>query len=487
MTTRLRAADLAFWALLAAIVTSHAVVLWQSITANRLWEDEAFNLSVPLNLLSGAGYTSDGTLSGSTLTPFDPRISTGPVVLLPVAAVLATGIDLVVGGRIVPALFFVSLLIAVALLGRRVGGRWGALAAIAMPLMFTAASLPSPIQGPADVLGEIPAAALIAWSLVVLERRPWLAGLLIGLAVQAKYLSLLAVPAIVVGYVLLRLGTPWVKRIRGMILPAVLVVVPTVVVEVSALLALGPRGFWEHVGMTRGFLLDGGQSSRGVGADAKLGALFASWHVPSIVVVVVAIVLGALVVTAVMFGRRRGIRWRSVVSDPRAPVVLAAAVGVATYLAWWLTAAHLPAWVRHPALGIFAFTPVLAAAVVPLVRALIRASSGWRVVGAVGASGLVVFAAVSVAGAVGGALSEDGSKLAAQRMHAETLASADEEWIATQWDQRISLIVMSGSHAALTDAPAEVVSEMPTLVRSDRTDCVGPTIAAVGRYALCAP
>lgn len=487
MMRGVRATDVAFWLVVAAATVAHAIVLWQSVTAHRLWEDEAFNLSVPLNLLAGNGYTSDGTLSGSTLTPFDPRISTGPTVLLPIAAVLATGADLVTGARIIPALYFVALLGALAVLGRRVGGRWGALAAITLPLLFTAASPPSPIQGPADILGEIPAAAFIAWAVVVLERRPWLAGLLLGLAVQAKYISLLAVPAVVVGYLLLTVGRSWGERVRGMILPAGLVVVPTAVVEIIALIALGPRGFWEHVGMTRGFLLDGGQASRGVGVDGKLSVLASSWHVPAFVAVIALSIALALAVLGVWCARRRGIRWADVRSDGRVMIVLTAVVGTVIYLLWWMSAGHLPAWVRHPAPGILAFVPVVAAATVPLDRTLFRARGAWRIAGAIGAVSLAGVSLSSAVVAVGGALSEDGSKLAAQRAHAAMLEDAGEAWIATQWDQRISLIVMSGSHAALTDAPAEVVGEMPTLVRSDRTECAGETVTAFGGYALCAP
>src|SRR5690606_23910770 len=170
----------AFWLLAAALIVAHAIIAWHSLAVMRFWEDEAFNLTVPLNLVAGLGYTSDGALSGSTLTPFDPRISTGASVLIPVAGVLATGIDPVIGARLVPLAYWLLLLAGLGILGHRVGGRWAALVAVAVPLTFNSALTISPIQGPADLLGEIPAAAMFVWALLVLPRRAWLAGLFVG-------------------------------------------------------------------------------------------------------------------------------------------------------------------------------------------------------------------------------------------------------------------------------------------------------------------
>src|SRR5690606_33137444 len=140
----------------------------------RLWEDEAFNLTVPINLLAGLGYTSDGTLSGSELTPFDERISTGPVVLLPVAAVIGMGADPVIGGRSIALLFWIALIAGTFILGKGAAGRWGGLVGAAVPLALNLNQLPSPVQGPTDILGEVPSAALIVWAIVAARRRPWL-------------------------------------------------------------------------------------------------------------------------------------------------------------------------------------------------------------------------------------------------------------------------------------------------------------------------
>lgn len=470
----------------AVVAASHLVVAWHSLTLARFWEDEAFNLTVPVNLVQGLGYTSDGTLSGSELTPFDPRISTGPAVLLPIAAVLAAGGDLVVGARAVPLLYFVALIVAVAVLGRRLAGRWGALVAAAVPVAFTAAALPSPIQGPADVLGEVPAAALLAWAVVVLAKRPWLAGLLVGLAIQAKYISLLALPAMVIGFVLLTIGLPWLVRVRRLVVPALLVAAPTVAMELYALVALGPVGFRDHLRRTVDFVRDGGQTDRASGPAAKAAALLESWYLPPVLVVVALLIVAALFAWAAADLLRRRKPMVGVLADPRTVAVVVASVGVVTYLAWWLTAGHLPAWVRHPAPGILAFVPVLMAAAVAAVRRLWSRGRAGAATAAVAGGALAVAVGAQVVLAGVAALPGGNSPLAAQRAAASVLAESDADWIATRWGPRVGIVVLAGAHVALTDAPPEVIADYPRLASVD-DGCRGPAIVTATPYVLCAP
>ena len=511
MTTLRRLSDGGFWLLAALLAGAHLVVLWQSITANALWEDEAFNLTVPLNLIAGLGYTSDGTLSGSTLTPFDARISTGPVVLLPIAAVLALGADLVTGARLVPAAFYLALVVAVWVLGRRIGGRWAGLLAVTVPLAFDAAAPPSPIQGPADILGEVPAAALLAWALVVVQRRPWLAGLLLGLAIQSKYISLLAAPALVLAVWVSLPGVALLARVRALVLPAVLAIVPTAVVELCALIALGPAGFVQHLRSTVGFVRNAGQPGATSTVADKLATLSASWHVPGALAAVTTAAVVLLIVAAIIVVRRM-----PALGDTRvgggapvrdsAPLLVGAAFGALTFVAWWATAVHTPLWVRHPAPGLLAFVPVLFAFVVPALGVLWRAGESRRDAQPRGdesrsgrtaatwlARGAVTVAAVLVAvvpaaqavSAARGALASDGAVLAHQRAVAAQIATADAEWIATQWGGTVSLVVLAGSHVALTDAPPENIAGYPVLA-TDPAACAEPLVAA-SPFVVCAP
>ena len=510
MTALQRLGGVGFWLLAALLAGAHLIVLWQSVTANPLWEDEAFNLTVPLNLIAGHGYTSDGTLSGSTLTPFDARISTGPVVLLPIAAVLALGGDLVAGARLIPAAFYLALLAAVWLLGRRVGGRWAGLLAVTVPLAFDAAGSSSPIQGPADILGEVPAAALLAWALVVVQRRPWLAGLLLGLAIQSKYISLLAAPALVLAVLVSLPGIPLMRRLRAVVLPAVLALVPTVIVELCALIALGPAGFVQHLRATAGFVRTAGQPGVATSVPEKLATLSESWRLPGALAAVTAVVVILLIVAAVVVVHRMpGLGELRVGAGTRvretAPLLVGAAAGTLTFVGWWATAVHTPLWVRHPAPGLLAFVPVLFAFVVPALVVLWRAgawgrrgerradegaSAGratiWLRRGAVALAAALV-AVVPVTQAVSAArdaLASDGAVLAHQRAVAAEIATTDAEWIATQWGGAVSLVVLAGAHVALTDAPPENIAGYPVL-STDPAACERPLVSAPP-FVVCA-
>lgn len=479
-----RARTILFWAAAVALLAGHVILAWHSLTVWRFWEDEAFNLTVPRNLLAGLGYASDGALSGSVITPFDPRISTGPVVLLPVAATLATGMDPVLAARLVPLAFWVLLLAGLAVLGRRIGGRWAALLAVAVPLAFTADAGVSPIQGPADLLGEIPAAALVVWALVVLPRRAWLAGLLVGLAVQAKLIALLVLPAFAVALWVLSDGRGWARLLdtlrRGW-LPLLLVGVPTLLVELAALLSLGPAGFVEHLRALVRFVRSGGQGDAASSVLQKLGTLADSWSLPTAVAVLGAVLALALAVTGVVRC------WRTATDSERLVIAyaLAALVGALAFVGWWATASRLPLWVRHPAPGVFAFFPVIAAVAVWAVPRLGR----QRAVRALGAAAAGVLAAIVAAGAVLHVVAcfeprdvtLEGQRGAVAPL-AEWVADNDVEWLAADpWGAAVAPIVLTGAHLGLADAPA--MADEPRLTGGA---CATKTLADSGYFRICA-
>lgn len=476
-----RARTVLFWVLAAALVIGHVIVAWHSLFVWRLWEDEAFNLTVPRNLLAGLGYSSDGALSGSTITPFDPRISTGPVVLMPIAAVLATGIDIVVGGRLIPVAYWVLLLGGLAVIGHRIGGRWAALLAVAVPLAFTASAPPSPLQGPADILGEVPAAALLVWALIVLPRRAWLSGLLVGLAVQAKLIALLALPAFALALWVLSDGHGW-ERLRGTLrrswLPLILVGVPTLLFELAALISLGGNGYVIHLRELVGFLRSGGQGASTT-VLAKLETLADSWSVPAPIALLAALLLVGAIVTGLLLSR--------VALQPSDRLVLAyataAAVGTLAFVGWWATASHLPLWVRHPSVGIFAFMPVLAAVGVWSAQRIPRRSTAQIVAACSAAFALIVG---------GGALahtassfSPRGQTLADQRIavapFAEWVSETGTEWLAAEpWGAAVPAIVLTGAHVGLSDADA-----MAGVPRLTGLQCVTETVIENAWYRIC--
>ena len=480
-----RTRTILFWAVAAALLIGHVIVAWHSLVVWRFWEDEAFNLTVPRNLLAGLGYSSDGALSGSTITPFDPRISTGPVVLLPVALLLTTGIDPVVAARLIPLAYWVLLLAGLAVIGRRIAGRWAALLAVAVPLAFTAGAGVSPIQGPADLLGEIPAAALLVWALIVLPRRAWLAGLLVGLAIQAKLIVLLALPAFAVALWVLSDGTGW-ARIRDLLrrawLPLVLVAVPTLVFELVALASLGFGGFVEHLRNLVTFVRSGGQGDAATSVFQKLGALADSWSLPGVFAAVGAVIAIGLATAGVV------IRWRSATPAERIVIAyaLAAFVGALAFVGWWATASRLPLWVRHPAPGVFAFFPIIAAVAI---WAVVRMPRGRaiRIVGVAAASALAL---VVAAGGVLHVAAQFAPRtlitLEEQRTGVAPLAAwvedNDVEWLAADpWGAAVAPIVLTGAHVGLFDAVA-----MQDAPRLTGLACTTETLADSGYFRICA-
>ncbi|WP_350353018.1 hypothetical protein ABS642_08750 [Microbacterium sp. A8/3-1] len=480
-----RTRTILFWAVAAALLIGHVIVAWHSLVVWRFWEDEAFNLTVPRNLLAGLGYSSDGALSGSTITPFDPRISTGPVVLLPVALLLATGIDPVIAARLIPLAYWVLLLAGLAVIGHRIAGRWAALLAVAVPLAFTAGAGVSPIQGPADLLGEIPAAALLVWALILLPRRAWLAGLLFGLAIQAKLIVLLALPAFAVALWVLSDGTGW-ARIRDLLrrawLPLVLVAVPTLLFELVALASLGFGGFVEHLRNLVNFVRSGGQGDAATSVFQKLGALADSWSLPGVIAAVGAVIAIGLAAAGVV------LRWRSATPAERIVIAyaLAAFVGALAFVGWWATASRLPLWVRHPAPGVFAFFPIIAAVAIWAVMRMPRGRA-VRMVGVAAASALAL---VVAAGGVLHVAAQFAPRtlitLEEQRTGVAPLAAwvedNDVEWLAADpWGAAVAPIVLTGAHVGLFDAVA-----MQDAPRITGLACTTETLADSGYFRICA-
>ncbi|WCM56057.1 hypothetical protein [Microbacterium sp. EF45047] len=140
-----------------------------------------------------------------------------------------------------------------------------------------------------------------------------------------------------------------------------------------------------------------------------LDAWFLPWWMPLLAVLAALL----LIVGGFWAGRRNGagipVRVRATTA--------ATVAGLANYLGWWSLSSDLPLWVRHPAPGIFAFVPILAAVAVWGARMLWRAD--------LRPAGAAVRGGVAVAVGVIGLTAAAGDVLHAQRpfMPQETLAA----------------------------------------------------------------
>ncbi|MGN6200196.1 ArnT family glycosyltransferase, partial [Humibacter sp.] len=383
------------------------------------------------------------------------------------------GIDPVVGGRLVSLIFYAGLLVALWLLGRRIAGRWGALIAIVVPLALNTNQLPSPVQGPVDILGEFPAAALIAWSIVFVRRRPWLAGLFLGLAIQTKFISLLAAPALLVYAWLVIADEPWRARLKRCIWFSVWAAIPTAVYWLAVLVSLGPSGFVSNAHQFLAFLKSGGQTAA-VPPDQKLTALMGSWFVDSrivIVVVIAALVIGVLAVIAVRMAVRSGESADALVQDAVAQtsardvtfLLIAAAVNLIAWVGWWSLSRGTPTWIRYPSTGLVVSIPIFAAAAVLGVRMLWvraahraprpvpgRARAAWLRWTAAGVA--AVLCALFVASTTSSVqqhtawvqVPDYAETLSQQRDVAHQLAELGDKKFATPWGGQLGAILLSG-------------------------------------------
>ncbi len=335
------AATRLLWWLGAIVLSAAAAVLaWRGLHAPWVY-DEAYNLQVVRNLAAGRGYATDGLLHGADgLEPFDFRISTGPVLLGPTALIVKLLGEGMMVYRLVPVGAWLLLLALLALLGRWVAGRWGALAGPAALVVLDlgrATHGVSPLVSPGDVLGEFLATALVVAAILAARTR-WV-GVLLGLAVMTKTVMFLAVP--VVAWALVRsAGRDNLLALRRLLLLMSGVLLPVLAWQVVRLMALGPELAAER---NRQFV----QFFRGAGSGMidrpRVGLLdrialeSQLWGAVGLVALLAALVPLLL---AALRARRSTRGW-----DPTDPVLLLIGCGAAMQV-WWLFLADMD-WVRH--------------------------------------------------------------------------------------------------------------------------------------------
>lgn len=161
--------------------------------------DEAYNLQVVENVARGVGYASFGVLRGDGPWFFDPYVTTGPAVLLPLAFTWwATGGSILVVRLLMVCVLWLYVLALERLTSLCCAKRLsfaisvGALSALML-------STYADIGNAGAVVGELPGAMLVLWGAYFLcKRKYFVASLILGLAVQTKAVYLIPSTALLV-------------------------------------------------------------------------------------------------------------------------------------------------------------------------------------------------------------------------------------------------------------------------------------------------
>ena len=203
--------------------------------------DEGVNLQVPQNIYAHHIYSTNYN-GGRT---FDPIISTGPTVLLPVAVSYfianSTSVEL---GRLVMAFYVLLMLLGAWFLSRAL---YGNLAGLLITILL--GCIPLLANFGIAVLGEIPA-VFYCWIgiLFLYHKKMNLAGLFIGLAILTKFIFLIAGIALCGTLILF-----WfVNKVRQshqknflafVLMPMVMIALPNVIWELLKFITLGPANY----------------------------------------------------------------------------------------------------------------------------------------------------------------------------------------------------------------------------------------------------
>lgn len=402
-----------FLAAAAVVVVVHLVVFVAGVYVSPVNFDEAYVLQSPANFVRGLGWGSTDWMTGGSTLMFDALTSTGPTVLVPVAASFAlfgVGIE---QARWVMLAFYALFVGAAWAFGHRMAGRWAGLAvAVATLALNTRVDYPSSVlYGPAEALGEIPAVALVLVAVLLLRRHPQLAGLALGLAATAKLSALLSAPVLAVALLFVprptwgvlslrvRRGPELLRRVGSAAVLGAWVVVPTVLWEIVKVLTLGWTGYKPNLKANLAFFVRSGSGVSGAPVTdfgGRIEKYLESWFLPTWLALAVFVVAAALVVVLLVLAVvawRRGTRLPGRVGAPE----FAVAAIFGGYLVWWIFLSN-SLFARQSFPGMLLGGPAVTAFV------FVAAVVGWRsraVIGRTAAVVLVVaWAAVSLTQAV---------------------------------------------------------------------------------------
>ena len=198
----------------------------------RILFDEGFNLQVPIELLNNGKYQT--FYDGAKL--FNPLISTGPTVLIPISLVfkgLGVGI---VQARIVNLLYFIGTIVLIILFSKNGFSKYQG-----WFTLFLFLSVPEIFTFGVTVLGEIPSIfflLLAAWFFE--KKRNIICGLFLGMAVLTKFILILSIAPVVImlGLDIWKQRQSWLKSVKFYALVLLSSAIPIAAWEATKLITL---------------------------------------------------------------------------------------------------------------------------------------------------------------------------------------------------------------------------------------------------------
>lgn len=481
-------------AILAAVTIS---VAWHGLTVPISY-DEGYNLQVPENLAVNQAYGTNGSLYAQEgIRKYDVLVSTGPTLLLPVGGVFALLDEGLVTARVVGLIGFGGLIVGAACVASRLGGQTAAIGSVAAILgLNVQVDWPAAMTyGPADVLGEHTAAALLLAAGYLLARHPVRAGAALGLALLSKFLVLLAVPVFVASLLLIRSA----RSIPGFGLG---MLAPVASWNLWRWIDLGHVAFLERLA---DFLRFFGSAGSGLGTQAsdaglisRLPKLLSLWHIPAVPILVI-------LVAGIMLLNRLRNSHDGATAEPLGPNgcidstrAMCWAVGgsAAAISLWWLFMAE-DAYGRHLLIAALTATPLLAGwltSSLTFYRDVHRGRHAcrWSQLSAVALCALL---AISTIFHLRSVADPPGPDLAAQRRAAEALKRTGAVGFTFHggWWQAPEVAFLSGVNAVgpdleslpLVATPLQRALD-PMSYREARARCVRSIYDADG-YLICLP
>ena len=372
----------------AAVVLLHLAVALIGIYVAPLGFDEAYVAQSPWNLVAGHGYSTLNCCGeGISYSVFDSLTSTGPVVLLPIAASFALFGVGIVQLRWTMVIFY-ALLVAVSfVLGKRIGNRWiGLAAAVSVLALNLRIDFPRTVTwSMTDGLGELPAAAFLLLAFVLLPRNKYWAALAVGAAALCKLIVLVAVPALVIAVLLLtpvvgHSGRAWFARIKAVVVCGIIVAAPSVLWEIVKLISLGWEAYPTALKGYLSFIINSGSgiSHQGDAGDipTRIAWVGDGWFIPWPLALAVLVIGLVLAVVAIRQAKRSDDTTHWIETRT---IAIAAGGTILMFLIWWIVIST-SFFLRHLFPGLFLIPPVLTAFAGAGLVHLLRSTSSRRAV-----------------------------------------------------------------------------------------------------------